>query len=110
MCGTIRKLLIRQADVEQALKLRFVSKEFEGKPLLQRHRLVNDALKEEISQIHAFTLVSSSFLFSSFLFLHDLFIYLFIYYLKTKQKQKQKQKQNNKILTIIQLTLENLDS
>ncbi|KAJ8682277.1 hypothetical protein QAD02_018069 [Eretmocerus hayati] len=32
-----------------------VSDKFEGKPLLQRHRLVNDALAEELKEIHAFS-------------------------------------------------------
>ncbi|XP_063992209.1 bolA-like protein 2 [Diachasmimorpha longicaudata] len=32
-----------------------VSAKFEGKPLLQRHRLVNAALEEELKDIHAFS-------------------------------------------------------
>jgi stress-induced morphogen len=32
-----------------------VSPDFEGKTLLQRHRLVNGVLKEEIKRIHAWT-------------------------------------------------------
>ena len=32
-----------------------VSEKFEGKPLLQRHRLVNGILEEEMKSIHAFT-------------------------------------------------------
>ncbi|KAF8486918.1 bola-like protein [Russula ochroleuca] len=32
-----------------------VSKEFEGKTTLARHRMVNEALKTQIAQIHAFT-------------------------------------------------------
>ncbi|RMZ99365.1 bolA 2 [Brachionus plicatilis] len=32
-----------------------VSKDFEGKGLLQRQRLVNEILKEEMSEIHALT-------------------------------------------------------
>ena len=32
------------------------SRAFEGLPLLKRHRLVNDALKEEIKEIHALQL------------------------------------------------------
>lgn len=31
-----------------------VSKEFEGKPLLKRHRLVNEILKDILPTIHAF--------------------------------------------------------
>ncbi|XP_043664079.1 bolA-like protein 2 isoform X2 [Vespula pensylvanica] len=32
-----------------------ISDIFEGKPLLQRHRLVNSALEEELKTIHAFS-------------------------------------------------------
>lgn len=32
-----------------------VSAEFEGKSLLQRHRLVNGAIAEELKTIHAFS-------------------------------------------------------
>ncbi|KAK7873148.1 hypothetical protein R5R35_006369 [Gryllus longicercus] len=32
-----------------------VSSKFEGKPLLQRHRLVNSILSEELKSIHAFS-------------------------------------------------------
>ncbi|EDV22618.1 BolA-like protein 2 [Trichoplax sp. H2] len=32
-----------------------VSEKFEGKPLLQRHRLVNACLEEELKSIHAFS-------------------------------------------------------
>lgn len=32
-----------------------VSSKFEGKPLLQRHRLVNGILEEELKVIHAFS-------------------------------------------------------
>lgn len=33
-----------------------VSSEFEGKPLLDRHRMVNDALTDLMSKIHAVTI------------------------------------------------------
>lgn len=32
-----------------------VSEKFKGKPLLQRHRLVNSVLQEELKSIHAFS-------------------------------------------------------
>ncbi|XP_055954017.1 bolA-like protein 2 [Argiope bruennichi] len=32
-----------------------VTPKFEGVPLLQRHRMVNEVLKEEMNSIHAFT-------------------------------------------------------
>ncbi|ETW79954.1 hypothetical protein HETIRDRAFT_322563 [Heterobasidion irregulare TC 32-1] len=37
-----------------------VSEAFEGKTTLARHRLVNELLKTEIAQIHAFTQVCPS--------------------------------------------------
>lgn len=39
----------------QAFAVIIVSSKFEGKNKLMRHRLVNNALKEEIASIHAFT-------------------------------------------------------
>ena len=39
----------------QAFNAVIVSEEFKGKTLLQRHRLVNGLLKEEIKAIHAWT-------------------------------------------------------
>ncbi|KAI9146166.1 bola domain-containing protein [Paraphysoderma sedebokerense] len=39
----------------QIFEVVIVSKMFEGKPLLARHRLVNDMLKEEIASMHAFS-------------------------------------------------------
>ena len=33
-----------------------MTKEFEGKPLLDRHRLVNEALKDLMPKIHAVTM------------------------------------------------------
>ena len=39
----------------QAFNAVIVSEEFKGKTLLQRHRLVNGVLKEEIRAIHAWT-------------------------------------------------------
>ncbi|XP_060554514.1 bolA-like protein 2 [Ruditapes philippinarum] len=35
-----------------------VSPKFEGMPLLQRHRLINSAVEEEMKQIHAFQIKS----------------------------------------------------
>ncbi|XP_031730151.1 bolA-like protein 2 [Anarrhichthys ocellatus] len=35
-------------------KVLVVSSQFEGKPLLQRHRMVNTCLAEELKEIHAF--------------------------------------------------------
>ncbi|KAM4714906.1 bolA-like protein 2 [Anableps anableps] len=37
-----------------SFKVLVVSPQFEGKPLLQRHRLVNTCLAEELKEIHAF--------------------------------------------------------
>lgn len=44
----------------QAFEVTIVSPLFAGKNRLIRHRLVNNALKEEIASIHAFTQVSYS--------------------------------------------------
>lgn len=37
-------------------KIKIVSPVFEGKPLIQQHRLVNEVLRDEIKEIHGFTL------------------------------------------------------
>ncbi|XP_054851407.1 bolA-like protein 2 [Eublepharis macularius] len=37
-----------------SFKVLVVSPRFQGKPLLQRHRLVNEVLAEELKHIHAF--------------------------------------------------------
>ncbi|XP_063042856.1 bolA-like protein 2 [Engraulis encrasicolus] len=37
-----------------SFKVLIVSPQFEGKPLLQRHRMVNTCLAEELKEIHAF--------------------------------------------------------
>ncbi|XP_017282508.1 bolA-like protein 2 [Kryptolebias marmoratus] len=37
-----------------SFKVLVVSPQFEGKPLLQRHRMVNTCLAEEMKEIHAF--------------------------------------------------------
>lgn len=39
----------------QSFEAVIVSGKFEGKRLLERHRLVNDCLAEELSHIHAFS-------------------------------------------------------
>jgi stress-induced morphogen len=56
------KMNVQHIDIEdmsggcgQAFNAIIVSPEFEKKSLLQRHRLVNGALKEEIAAIHAWT-------------------------------------------------------
>jgi len=38
-------------------QVKIVSPAFEGKTLIQRHRLVNDALRDEIAKLHAFSQV-----------------------------------------------------
>ncbi|XP_033507904.1 bolA-like protein 2 [Epinephelus lanceolatus] len=63
----IREKLIKEfaavhVDVEDtssnrcaaSFKVLVVSSQFEGKPLLQRHRMVNTCLAEELKDIHAF--------------------------------------------------------
>ncbi|CAO3698277.1 unnamed protein product [Rhizopus microsporus] len=58
----IERLQAQHAEVEdlsagcgQMFEVVIVSPLFEGKRLLARHKLVNEALKEEISKVHAFT-------------------------------------------------------
>ncbi len=43
-------------DAESHWKVTIVSPKFEGLMLIKRHRLVNDALREELKQIHALAL------------------------------------------------------
>ncbi|KAI8875247.1 bola-like protein [Backusella circina FSU 941] len=43
------------AGCGQMFEVVIVSPLFEGKRLLARHKLVNEALKDEISKVHAFT-------------------------------------------------------
>ncbi|XP_040887185.1 bolA-like protein 2 [Toxotes jaculatrix] len=58
----IKELAAVHVDVEDtslnrcaaSFKVLVVSSQFEGKPLLQRHRLVNTCLAEELREIHAF--------------------------------------------------------
>ena len=40
----------------QKLQLVVVSDEFDGKPLLAQHRLVNKALEDELKSVHAFNI------------------------------------------------------
>lgn len=42
-------------DCGQRLSAVIVSPRFEGKALLQRHRMVNEVLSEEIARLHAFS-------------------------------------------------------
>lgn len=39
-----------------AYEVEVIAPSFEGKTLLQRHRLVNDALREELRDIHALSI------------------------------------------------------
>ncbi|KAM7365955.1 hypothetical protein PAMP_015431 [Pampus punctatissimus] len=58
----IKELAAVHVDVEDtspnrcaaSYKVLVVSSQFEGKPLLQRHRMVNTCLAEELKEIHAF--------------------------------------------------------
>jgi stress-induced morphogen len=46
------------ADAETHFKLRLVSDSFDGKKLIQRHRMVNEVLKQELeTTVHALSLV-----------------------------------------------------
>ncbi|RVE60141.1 hypothetical protein OJAV_G00178020 [Oryzias javanicus] len=58
----MKELSAAHVDVEDtspnrcatSFKVLLVSSQFEGKPLLQRHRMVNTCLAEELKEIHAF--------------------------------------------------------
>ncbi|XP_054656444.1 bolA-like protein 2 [Dunckerocampus dactyliophorus] len=58
----LKELTAEHVDVEDtspnrcaaSFKVLVVSSQFEGKPLLQRHRMVNSCLAEELKDIHAF--------------------------------------------------------
>ncbi|XP_054457756.1 bolA-like protein 2 [Anoplopoma fimbria] len=58
----IKELAAVHVDVEDtspnrcaaSYKVLVVSSQFDGKPLLQRHRMVNTCLAEELKEIHAF--------------------------------------------------------
>eukprot|EP00983_Pelagomonas_calceolata_P013986 447900-Pelagomonas_calceolata.AAC.2 len=39
-----------------SFEVKVISAEFEGKNLLTRHRLINDALKDEMPHIHALSI------------------------------------------------------
>ncbi|XP_065652625.1 bolA-like protein 1 isoform X2 [Hydra vulgaris] len=44
-------------DAETHFKVVVVSKEFDGKPLIQRHRFINDLLKQELlAGVHALSI------------------------------------------------------
>ena len=55
----IISILLQSAFMILHMNLSFLKthlfKKFEGKPLLARHRMVNEILKEELQEIHAFT-------------------------------------------------------
>ncbi|KAF7660977.1 hypothetical protein LDENG_00271610 [Lucifuga dentata] len=58
----IKELAATHVEVEDtspnrcaaSFRVLIVSPQFEGKPLLQRHRMVNACLAEELKEIHAF--------------------------------------------------------
>ncbi|XP_048188486.1 bolA-like protein 2 [Perognathus longimembris pacificus] len=67
--GCLREKLLRGLEAEHvevedttfnrcatSFRVLVVSAKFEGKPLLQRHRLVNECLAKELQCIHAFEL------------------------------------------------------
>uniref|UniRef100_A0A3B0NGA9 BolA-like protein, putative n=1 Tax=Theileria annulata TaxID=5874 RepID=A0A3B0NGA9_THEAN len=53
---TILKLVDKSGGCGAAFDAVIVSSLFEGKSLLDRHRLVNSALSEEMEKIHAFSM------------------------------------------------------
>lgn len=53
---TAVKVTDASAGCGSFFKIQVVSPVFRGKPLIQQHRLVNEVLREEIKNIHGFTL------------------------------------------------------
>lgn len=54
------KVIDASAGCGSFFNIDIVSPVFQGKTLIQQHRLVNSVLKEEISAIHGFTLNTKS--------------------------------------------------
>ncbi|XP_042022803.1 protein BOLA2-like isoform X1 [Salvia splendens] len=55
----IRYLITLVASCGASYSIEIVSQEFEGKRLLERHRLVNAALAEEMKHIHALSITKA---------------------------------------------------
>ncbi|KAJ7956971.1 BolA-like family protein, partial [Quillaja saponaria] len=51
--GSSLKSRLNPSDIVRCKFCNFVSEQFEGKRLLERHRMVNAALEEEMKDIHA---------------------------------------------------------
>ncbi len=54
-CVSVQEVKDTSGGCGQSYEVVVVSREFEGKPLLQKHRLVNSCLVEELKIIHAFS-------------------------------------------------------
>ena len=54
-CVCVQEVKDTSGGCGQSFEAVIVSSQFEGKPLLARHRLVNECLAEEFPVIHAFT-------------------------------------------------------
>lgn len=54
-CLPLQKVVDESDGCGGKFNVIIVSSEFEGKSILQRHRLVNTALAEELKTIHAFS-------------------------------------------------------
>lgn len=54
-CFLLQKVVDESDGCGGKFNVIIVSSEFEGKSILQRHRLVNTALAEELKTIHAFS-------------------------------------------------------
>lgn len=62
--ATIRPSRVTVKDISAGcgsfFHVEVVSDAFRSKPLVQQHRLVNEALRDEIKQIHGLTIVTKS--------------------------------------------------
>ena len=55
ICVSLQEIKDTSGGCGQSFEAVIVSSQFEGKPLLARHRLVNECLAEELAIIHAFS-------------------------------------------------------
>ena len=58
LAATHVEVIAEGAGCGQKLQIVVVSAQFEGKPLLKQHRMVNEAAKDELAKVHAFNVKS----------------------------------------------------
>ena len=58
LAATHVEVIAEGAGCGQKLQIVVVSAQFEGKPLLKQHRMINEAAKDELAKVHAFNVKS----------------------------------------------------